>query len=202
MSVLGPLGNAFPIQVQKRNAWLVSGGVGLPPMLWLAEALAKARKSTIAFCGARSRDLLPLALTPGSLPSSTASSAERCVEEFARVGVKAVISTDDGSLGYPGHIGAAMQAYHEANAVATDDVVVYTCGPERMIRFVAEYCVARQIECHVCMERNMACGTGLCQSCVVPIRDESAIDGWRYRLCCTDGPVFSAESILWESPAR
>jgi dihydroorotate dehydrogenase electron transfer subunit len=111
-----------------------------------------------------------------------------------------VLSTDDGSLGFRGYVGSAMAAYHQANPVAADALVVYTCGPEPMMRFVAEYCVARQIECYVCVERNMACGTGMCQSCVVPVRDTCDRDGWSYRLCCTDGPIFEARDILWETP--
>jgi NAD(P)H-flavin reductase len=69
-----------------------------------------------------------------------------------------------------------------------------------MMRFVAEYCVARRIECYVCVERNMACGTGMCQSCVVPVRDPNDSAGWSYRLCCTDGPIFDARDIFWETP--
>lgn len=200
ISVLGPLGNTFPISKEKPNAWLVAGGVGLPPMLWLAETLVKPEKSVVAFCGVRSRELFPLTLDESAPPSHDAESAERSAIEFARHGALAVISTDDGSLGFHGHIGAALSAYHRSNPVECDRLVVYACGPERMMHFVADYCVTRGIECYLCMERNMACGTGLCQSCVVPIRDGSALDGWRYRLCCTDGPVFPAEVILWETP--
>lgn len=202
VSMLGPLGNAFPIHPTKEHAWLVAGGVGLPPMLWLAEALCNAGKRTVAFCGARSQDLLPLSLRPDMPLARDATRATPSAVEFSRIGANVVISTDDGSLGFAGHIGAAMAAFHAANPVSSNDLVVYTCGPERMMRFVAEYGVARSIDCHVCMERNMACGTGLCQSCVVPVSDTKAIDGWRYQLCCTDGPVFAAGDILWDSPAR
>ncbi|MFQ5473626.1 MAG: dihydroorotate dehydrogenase electron transfer subunit, partial [Dehalococcoidia bacterium] len=76
--------------------------------------------------------------------------------------------------------------------------VVYTCGPERMMQFVAGYCADRGIECYACMERSMACGMGTCQSCVVPVRNESDEQGWSYRLCCTEGPVFNAREIIWE----
>jgi dihydroorotate dehydrogenase electron transfer subunit len=200
ISVLGPLGHPFPISVEKPKAWLVAGGVGLPPMLWLAETLGQSGKNTIAFCGAQSADLLALSRR-GEPASTDATTATLCAKEFADFGARSIISTDDGSLGFPGHIGSAMQTYHEHNADLADEVVVYTCGPERMMRFVADYCVARNIECHVCMERAMACGTGLCQSCVVPIADASEPDGWRYRLCCKDGPVFAAETIVWEPAA-
>ncbi len=198
LSVLGPLGNFFPTSKRKPVAWLVGGGVGLPPMLWLAEALHKAGKGTIAFCGARTAEMFVLAVEPDAPVAADAARATLCCREFAGSETVAVLSTDDGSLGFHGHIGAAMRAYHASNPIDEEKLVVYTCGPEAMMRFVAEYCIERDIECHLCMERAMACGTGLCQSCVVPVRDEGDVDGWSYRLCCTDGPIFDARFVIWE----
>lgn len=198
VSVLGPLGNHFPISESKRHAWLVAGGVGLPPMLWLAESLHRAGKGTVAFCGATSGELLALTMTPGVSPCSGAREPRLCCEEFASQNVPVVLSTDDGSVGFRGQVGEAMCAYHDANALSPQGLVVYTCGPEPMMRFVAAYCVERQIECYVCMERSMACGTGLCQSCVVPVRAMTDAQGWLYKLCCADGPIFNAGDVVWE----
>jgi dihydroorotate dehydrogenase electron transfer subunit len=198
VSVLGPLGNSFPIHDHKPAAWLVAGGVGLPPMLWLAEALHAADKRAVAFYGAQTAGLLALTMNERTPPGVDAGRAAFSCAEFAEAGTPVVISTDDGSVGFRGHVGDALAAYHEANPISSDELVVYTCGPERMMRFVADYCIARGIECHVCMERAMACGTGTCQSCVVALHDESDPDGWRYQLCCTDGPVFDARRIIWE----
>ena len=198
ISVLGPLGNRFPISSAKSHAWMVAGGVGLPPMLWLAEALHDAGRETIAFCGAQTADLVALTLDATLVADAYARTARPVCHEFAEAGTPAIISTDDGSLGFHGYVGSALAAHYEANPASADDLIVYTCGPEPMMRFVAEFCVSRGIECHVCMERAMACGTGLCQSCVVPVRDALDSEGWLYRLCCTDGPVFPAESIVWE----
>lgn len=199
LSVLGPLGTHFPIQSSKKKAWLVAGGVGLPPMLWLADALNAAGKSATAFCGAQSADLLALSLDANHPPRADATQATPSAMEFANARTGVVISTDDGSLGFHGHVGAALAAFCEANPTQPDEVVVYTCGPERMMRFVAELCAKRGIDCFACVERNMACGTGMCQSCVVPVRDEAAATGRRYRLCCTEGPVFDARHIIWDS---
>jgi dihydroorotate dehydrogenase electron transfer subunit len=178
-------------------AWLVSGGVGLPPMLWLAEALANAGKKVVAFCGAQSTDLLALTLRENESPSVDASRATLSATEFAQSGVPVIVSTDDGSLGYRGHIGAAMVAFHKVSSPSPDGLVIYTCGPERMMHFVAEFSSSHKIQCFVCMERNMACGTSLCQSCVVPIRDPKDAEGWRYQLCCTDGPIFQSADVIW-----
>ncbi len=197
ISVMGPLGREFPVSPVKQEAWLVAGGVGLPPLLWLASALREKGRRAVAFCGAQSRDLLALDLH-GDAPATDARCAKRSAREFADVSTPVVISTDDGSLGYKGHIGAALSAYAQANPPQSQNLVAYTCGPERMMRYVAEFCSARDIECYVCVERNMACGTGMCQSCIVPVHDPADAAGWRYRLCCTEGPVFDAKTVRWE----
>ncbi len=202
VSVLGPLGLAFPIHPEKAHAWMVAGGVGLPPMLWLSAALERTGKRRIAFCGAQTADLLAVSMRGEPAPSTDGRTATLSAKEFAASGTPVVISTDDGSLGYHGHIGAALTTYYESQPCVADDLVVYTCGPERMMAFVARYCLDRGIECHVCMERSMACGTGMCQSCVVPVHDDGdGANAWQYRLCCKDGPVFRAEDVLWEEPA-
>lgn len=198
LSVLAPLGNHFPIVENKKHAWCVAGGVGLPPMLWLAQFLKQSRRDAVAFCGAQTADLLALTMDQEQPPSTDATNAVLCCEEFNQSEVPVVISTDDGSLGFHGHIGAALTAFYNNHPIPSDDLVVYTCGPERMLEFVANFCVERSIECYVCMERGMACGTGMCQSCVVPLRDDEDDQGWIYRLCCTQGPIFEAQKIIWE----
>jgi dihydroorotate dehydrogenase electron transfer subunit len=182
----------------KSEAWMVAGGVGVPPMLWLSEALAAAGKRAVAFCGARSKDLFPLSIDPQTSPSPQTGEAGMACEEFARNGVPVVLSTDDGSIGLAGHVGDALVSYHQANPVDPSDVVVYACGPERMLELVAGYSTRQGMECYVCLERTMACGTGACQSCVVPLHAQDAPEGWRYHLCCTDGPVFEANRVIWK----
>jgi dihydroorotate dehydrogenase electron transfer subunit len=204
VSVMGPLGNEFPIHRAKSRAWMVAGGVGLPPMLYLARALHAAGKRATALCGAQSADLFPLSLRDAPIPDATAREARPVSREFAASGTGVVLSTDDGSLGFAGHVGDALRAHLDAQGGPSiaDDLVVYACGPERMLEFVGSLCVASDIECHLCMERSMACGTGTCQSCVVPVRDETDDQGWRYQLCCTDGPIFDARAVLFHNPEK
>jgi dihydroorotate dehydrogenase electron transfer subunit len=197
VSSLGPLGNGFELASDKSVAWLVAGGVGLPPLLWWAKRLHEANKQTVAFCGARSGDLLALNIRDPSSLDAHAIRPALAADEFSRNAAPLIVSTDDGSLGFRGTVGAALSAYHASWHGDDRNVVVYCCGPERMMRAVAEWSRERRIDCQLCMEREMACGTGTCQSCVVPVLDAAAEEGWRYALCCSEGPVFDACAVIW-----
>jgi dihydroorotate dehydrogenase electron transfer subunit len=193
MSVIGPLGNGFALRPRRPRAALVGGGVGIPPMLYLARALADAGKATVAFSGARSRRLLPLSLS--GEPPADATPAD-CVAEFTARGAASVVATDDGSAGAAGPVSAAFARWLDRSALPADALAVYACGPEAMLRAVADLCTARGIDAQLALERHMACGMGTCQSCVVKRRADND-RGWEYALCCTDGPVFDAREIVW-----
>lgn len=202
-SLIGPLGNTFTLPEADQPAILVGGGVGIPPMLFLAEHLAG--RPAVAFCGTLRRDLLPLTLRSDMpSPDEVSFDPSLAVEEFARHGIPTVISTDDGSYGYRGYITQALESYlDQLPAGKQPRPIIYTCGPELMMRRVADIALARRMECQVAAERAMACGMGTCQSCCIRVRkaDPSlppqAGDDWCYRLTCTDGPVFQASSLLW-----
>ncbi|MFI5378164.1 MAG: hypothetical protein ACHRHE_02555 [Tepidisphaerales bacterium] len=208
VQVIGPLGIGFEPPPPGGLAVVVGGGVGIPPMLYLANWLRGV--STVAFCGATTRRLLALTVRADIVgdPSAAAivdrGSPSLCVEEFARCGVPAVITTDDGSCGFRGLVTQALERYLDG---LPDDrrrtCVVYTCGPEPMMKRVAEIAATRGIECQVAVERSMACGMGTCQSCVIKVkkpdsaRPPLAGRDWCYRLACTDGPVFKGADLLW-----
>lgn len=196
VSILGPLGIPFEVLDGRDVAWLVGGGIGLPPLIWLAEVLAGCGKQVVAFCGARSADLLP----PTRVSGVPVSSGEPtlALREFAAAGVPALVSTDDGSLGEAARIPDVFARYVDQHTDQVRSAAIYACGPEPMLRAVARMGIERGIPTQVCLERVMACGMGTCQSCVVKIHDASAEDGWRYRLCCTDGPVFDAREVVWD----
>lgn len=194
LSVLGPLGHTLPIIEDKPLAAMVGGGVGIPPMIYLAGALKQAGKQATAFCGARSKHLLPLAA--GAEPAATDGTPTLCTAEFAQADAPTSISTDDGSEGMKGFVTRAFEQWLDSGCVDIKKLVVYSCGPEVMMRRVGDLCIARNIECYLSLERHMACGMGTCQSCIVKIRDGSE-RGWSYKLCCTDGPVFAARDVIW-----
>lgn len=197
VNLLGPLGNVFTIEKPKKLALLVAGGVGLPPMIWWAERLRKLNITTIAFVGAQSHDLFALHLEFDATLPTSGSEPAFAAREFTQHGVEMVLSTDDGSLGVAGYVTDALTAYLDAHSPNPADVAVYTCGPEPMMKSVVQLCAGRDIDCQLCMERSMACGMGTCQSCVVPVHDDAAEDGWRYKLCCTDGPIFDCREVIW-----
>ena len=196
LSVLGPLGNSFGVRDGKPAAALVAGGVGIPPMIYLAEALSAAGKSVKAFCGVRSEHLLPLKLT-GQAEVSPLGEPAMCVMEFAAHGVETAIATDDGSIGWKGFVPETFARWLDAQDDPACRLVVYSCGPEAMMRAVGRMCVERGVECQLALERHMGCGMGTCQSCVFKMRADND-RGWAYKLVCADGPVFDAADIVWD----
>ena len=196
LGILGPLGNAFTLPTPDQLAILVGGGVGIPPMLYLASQLP--HRPTVAFAGALCRDLMPL--TAGSRPYQVA--------EFADHNVPAILCTDDGSLGFHCLVTQALEDFLD-NRLAPEisraglQPVIYTCGPEPMMKRVADIALQRNIPCQIAVERAMACGMGTCQSCCIRVRKpdpaKPPLPGkdWCYRLACIDGPIFTADQLLW-----
>jgi dihydroorotate dehydrogenase electron transfer subunit len=198
--ILGPLGNRFEMPATDGLAILVGGGVGIPPMLYLAEKLAGRR--AVAFCGALSRDLLPLTIrTDANAPGGDDATPAMIIDEFARHGVASVITTDDGSFGFRGFVTQALARY--LDSINPKLATIYTCGPEPMMKRVADIAASRGIECQIAVERAMACGMGTCQSCCIRVKkpdpNQPPLVGkdWCYRLACTDGPVFRGSDLLW-----
>jgi dihydroorotate dehydrogenase electron transfer subunit len=207
--LIGPLGNRFILPHEKHGddgvGILVGGGVGIPPMIYLASQLAG--RKAVAFSGAVTRDLLPLTITNAAPPPGPESVEPLYnVEDFAAFGVPAVLSTDDGSYGFRGFITQALERYLDRFFITPDArrrTILYTCGPEPMMKRVADIAQTRGIECQVAVERAMACGMGTCQSCVIRVKKpdpaKPPMEGkaWCYRLACTDGPVFASTDLLW-----
>lgn len=192
VDLLGPLGRPFSIPDNGQHSVLIAGGVGLPPIRWLAEKLSKHGLKCESIVGARTRELLPVRIheEPRADGQSTL-----CVAEFSRHGVPSSVTTDDGSCGLSGQVTRVLAARlrHFGGAGA---IRVFACGPEAMLRAVGVICLEHGVRCELAMERVMGCGMGTCQSCVVRVREEASTLGWRYALCCTEGPVFDARVLI------
>jgi dihydroorotate dehydrogenase electron transfer subunit len=117
------------------------------------------------------------------------------IAEFARHGIPTVITTDDASYGFGGFVTQALERWLDANIGRP--TTIYTCGPEPMMKRVARLGAAHGLNVQIAVERAMACGMGTCQSCCIRVVEPKDPDGWRYKLACTDGPIFPAEQLLW-----
>jgi dihydroorotate dehydrogenase electron transfer subunit len=177
VSCLGPLGQPFSPPPPGAEAWMVAGGTGLAPFETLTEDLAAAGISGTLFYGARRREEI------------------FCVEPFERRGTRVVLATEDGSRGERGRVTVPLAAAL-ASRPASRPVVVYSCGPEPMLKAVAALAARHACACEVATERQMGCGMGGCYSCVVRVR--TADGGSRYARSCVEGPVFNAADIVWD----
>jgi dihydroorotate dehydrogenase electron transfer subunit len=205
VSLIGPLGVGFTVARETELACLVGGGVGIPPMIYLAKLLSgRPRDVSVAFIGAQRHDLLPITFIPppeGKEPSPDGDPLLN-VEEFKEYGCPAVITTDDGSIGVKGFVTQALRRFLDERQVQfgkLTNAVVYCCGPTPMMKATAKVAAEFDVPCQVSLEQPMACGMGTCQSCIIRYRPRNASNGadWKYKLTCTDGPVFDSRDILW-----
>jgi dihydroorotate dehydrogenase electron transfer subunit len=193
VNVLGPLGQGFSPPSSGKRALLVAGGIGLPPIRWLGEELRRNGVVCDSIYGVRTRESLPVNLNE---EPSTSGALTLCVEEFGRDGIPTCITTDDGTCGLHGRVTDGITSYFDGCDDPTS-IQIYACGPEPMLRAVAAVSESRGLMCELALERMMGCGMGTCQSCVVRVVDESSTAGWRYALCCTEGPVFESSRVIW-----
>jgi dihydroorotate dehydrogenase electron transfer subunit len=177
VDMLGPLG--VPFASPPSSSILVGGGVGVPPMAMLAAQYKDdSTRNMTAVVGARSQAELI------------------CLQDFERAGVPVHIATDDGSAGAHGRVTDLLEPLLTSRALGTERSLVYACGPLPMLRAVAKLCAAHDLPCQVSLEECMPCGVGVCNGCVVPVR-EASDDYGLYRRVCVDGPVMWAHEVNW-----
>jgi dihydroorotate dehydrogenase electron transfer subunit len=182
LDVIGPLGRGFKVGREVKHALLVAGGIGVAPLLGLASHLSHNRPDVapVAFIGGRGRDDV---LGTG---------------ELRGLKVKTYISTEDGSLPRKGFITASLEEYiNKHKRRGTGGWAIFSCGPTPMLRSVAALAMQHGIKNYASLEANMACGVGACMGCVVKVIDEEHDTGI-YKKVCDDGPVFDADTVMWE----
>ena len=183
LDIWGPLGNGFP-PAETGHLIMAAGGIGQTPFMALARhylglgdygqpamVVPRARKVTLCY-GVRTAAFLA------------------GVEDFRRLGVEVSISTDDGSAGHCGTVVELISPVVEASPYPCR---IVACGPEKMLHATAAMAAARGLPCQISLESPMACGIGICFSCVTKIRD--AQSGWDYRRICVEGPIFDAADM-------
>jgi dihydroorotate dehydrogenase electron transfer subunit len=181
VDVVGPLGRPFPLPAPGTPALLVGGGYGAAALVPLTAALAAQGSPVAAVAGAASADRL-------------------CsLDELAAAGARVEVTTDDGSAGREGLVTLAVDEL--IGRVDGDRAgVVYACGPMPMLRAVAEAASARGIPSYVAVEEAMACGIGVCMTCVLPV---IGADGRsRFARSCTEGPVFGGDRVRFADVGR
>jgi dihydroorotate dehydrogenase electron transfer subunit len=178
LDVVGPLGNPFPIPSGPAPAVLVGGGYGAAPLLPLAQALL-ANDSPVEFVLG--------AATAGRLYGELA--AKRLVGRVS-------VTTDDGSAGEKGLVTDLLpEAIERVSAE-----IVYACGPMPMLEAVGDIARKHAIRAQVAVEESMACGIGVCMTCVLPVRGTDGSS--RFVRSCVDGPVFDALNVRWADVGR
>ena len=174
VSVMGPLGHGFPCDAPGRPPVLVAGGYGVAPLAFLASRLPAA--GTIMIGGRTAADIL-------------------CVEDFASRGWDVRLATEDGSRGTRGLATALLDAWLAANGSAAP--TFYACGPDGLLRAVAERADRAGRPAWVSLDKHLMCGVGACLACVQRVRrpDGATV----LARSCHDGPVFAADTVVWEN---
>ncbi|MEX0641801.1 MAG: dihydroorotate dehydrogenase electron transfer subunit [Pirellulales bacterium] len=186
LDIWGPLGNGFPARPTE-HLILVAGGIGQTPFLALGQEYRGMRQY-----GQPLRSVPPVARVTLCYGVRNAEFAAG-VSDFQAAGFDVRLSSDDGSIGHHGLVTELLRrVLHET---AGDDRLVVCCGPEPMMEAVAGICHAAAAPCLVSLETPMACGIGICFSCVTKVRQPD--DMWDYKRTCVEGPIFDAAQIEW-----
>lgn len=207
VSLWGPLGNGFPVP-ECRHLICVAGGIGQTPFLGvIREAMG------LASYGNPKR-LLAQPPQSVSLCYGVRSAGHLAgLDEFCIPGLNLQLATDDGSAGHHGYVTDLLSSMlkkvsgtlepsettadiqiPERSRQLFQPIHVYCCGPELMMKAVAELCGQRAVPCWLSLETPMACGFGACFSCVTKVREPDG--SWDYRRTCVEGPVFRAEKLV------
>lgn len=172
VDILGPLGNGFSFSDHDKRIYIVAGGIGVAPLVFLASHLQKKGvdvSACMVFIGGRSKhDLL-------------------CGDDFLNIGMKVQMTTDDGSAGDQCLVTHPLEI---ASSTRRPDII-YACGPVEMLKCVVGIAEKYSVPCQISMETVMACGMGACLGCAVEKKEASD----SYLHACMDGPVFEANRV-------
>jgi dihydroorotate dehydrogenase electron transfer subunit len=175
VDVVGPLGRPFPLPDEAVPCVLVGGGYGSAPLFWLAEELRARGCHVELVLGAASEDrLFGVAGADGVADGVT-------------------VTTDDGSAGHRGWVSDVLGDVVRRCGAG----LVYGCGPMGMLRSVTEVAAGHGALAHVAVEESMACGVGVCMTCVLPVTGDDGVT--RMVRSCVEGPVLRGDRIRWEA---
>jgi len=182
MTLWGPLGNGYGDVPTTGHLLLVAGGIGQTALLTLGRDRALAGEK-VTFCW-----------------GASSANAFADIEDFRRAGLDVHLATLDGSVGARGTVIDLLDGLFPRHSGPGDRSVaaprhVTCCGPDGMMAAVSRWSEGRGLGCHVSLEAPMACGIGICFTCVARVKDPGG--GWDYKRTCIEGPVFAGASIEW-----
>ena len=185
VEIWGPLGNGFPEPQSSDYVGLVAGGIGQTPFLAHVRELLGVR----GYGGqAPRRRVQKVTLFYGVRSANLAAG----VDDFRAAGAAVHLATDDGTLGHHGFVTELLETEPTPGHL-------FGCGPAPMLRALAAFAARSNTPCHLSLETPMACGIGICFSCVTPVK---TTDGWDYKRVCVDGPVFDVNTLRFEEEPR
>jgi dihydroorotate dehydrogenase electron transfer subunit len=177
LEVRGPLGKGFQIDPAGEPV-LVAGGMGLAPLLFLAESLQHLK-------------IWPFKYPAKVLVGAKTKKELYCLREFEQTCVEVLVATEDGSSGHKGLVTDLLKKLFPKKDTT---IALYACGPHPMLKAVARWAGPKKVPCQVSLEARMACGLGACLGCAVAKKNQTGIS---YVNVCTEGPVFEAKDIVW-----
>jgi dihydroorotate dehydrogenase electron transfer subunit len=197
VSVLGPIGQPFCMSPDRPNILLIGGGVGIPPMIYIADWLRQNKGGWKPFAILGSEIPFPFELQKSSLPvAGVADDVNSTMPLLEQWGIPARLTSLQGYDGcHDGYVTDLADQW--LSALANDDlarVEVFACGPTPMLKAVADLAARYDLPCQVSLEEFMACAVGGCAGCTVKIITP---DGEAMKRVCVDGPVFSAATVVW-----
>ena len=175
VDLVGPLGTAFGIPTEPVRALLVGGGYGSAPLFGLSEVLKNRGCRVDMILGASSSNKIYAPLE-----------GKRSVSSMT-------ITTDDGSAGVRGRVTDVLSRIIDENQIE----IVYSCGPMAMLEAITKITSEKNVMHQCSIEESMACGIGVCMTCVIPVKDSDGLI--KMRRSCIDGPVMDGDSVVWDS---
>ena len=196
INILGPIGNGFEADVDHPTAVLIGGGVGIPPLIFLAEFIHAGDWNdarAVAFFGSELPFPFDLVDSTIALPGAPVE-ASQALTLLDKKSIPSRLATTAGFAGcYNGFVTELARQWLET---LPDDqleqIMFYACGPEPMLAAVARLARAFDLPSQLCLEEFMACGVGGCAGCAVEVQTP---DGPAMKRVCVDGPVFAGKSI-------
>jgi dihydroorotate dehydrogenase electron transfer subunit len=198
LSVMGPVGQGFAAHSSRPRALLLGGGVGIPPMVFLADQLRRSG-AHLPFVVMGSEVPFPFTTRPSQIMvPGMPDGVIACMPLMEDWGIASRLTSLQGYAGcHDGYVTDLARAWLDAlDTMQRAEVAIYACGPTPMLKAVADVATSYGLPCQVSLEEFMACAVGGCAGCVVRVTDGQ--DEAMKRVC-VDGPVFESDTVLWNA---